>query len=825
MAGTQACKGLQVGRYASCSLGYEFVNGFAQVDELTHHAAADACQLGAGEEEDGLHSGEMTVDVGHVTLVLEIGNVAYTADDGVGTYLGSIVHGESIVGRDADTWLVVVYAAYDVETVFELGKGVLTLVDTYSNDDMVGEGEGTPHNVGMTDGEGIESPRKDGFHLWVLILYDYGYVPAVSEVFFRLVLLDDEVVDDEVLPFHGVFAHIEIEQSHYGIVLLEIYTFEPYVLVDEVAELIGRDFAKTFETGYLHGWSLKTFNRRLPLFVAVAIEGDEVGLGVGVGIVLGLVALDGFFAVSHTEERGLENIDMPLLDEVGEELQEEGNHEQTDVHAIDIGISGHDNLVVAQSVEAVFDVKCRLQEVEFFVLIDNLLGETEGVERFATETEYSLGVDVAALGDATAGAVALGDEDAALLAQVAFGIVEVDAAVAQLAVVHVHLLGTLAGELGDACDGLALLFGILYLLQHGVGSLRCLVEEVVHLGLDEVAHELVETHAAVGRHGGGAEFHLSLALEDGFLDIDSNGRHHAVAYVSEFLVLVVELFDGTGYVFLEGALMGTSLCGVLAVDERVVLLAVLAGVGEGNLYVIALEMDDRVEGIGRHAVSKQVGKSVAGEDAPTIVHDSQTGVEVGIVAKHVFHDGCLEGVAREDGWVGLKPYLCAVLVGGVVGGIALQHATLESYRAHLAITEAGGGEVQAEGIDGLGTYAVEAYALLECFAVVLTPGIEHAHGFYELPLRNAAAIVAHADNTVVGDVNFDAFAGIHLEFIDAVVDDLLEQYIDAVIALRAVAQLSDVHAGSQPYMLHIAEVTYVFVGVCYLFGRCCSDTL
>ena len=64
-----------------------------------------------------------------------------------------------------------------------------------------------------------------------------------------------------------------------------------------------------------------------------------------------------------------------------------------------------------------------MQEVELLVFVHHLLREAETVQRLAAQTEYRLGRHVAALGDTAAGRVAFGDEDAAILLQVAFGIV------------------------------------------------------------------------------------------------------------------------------------------------------------------------------------------------------------------------------------------------------------------------------------------------------------------------------------------------------------------------------------------------------------------
>ena len=94
---------------------------------------------------------------------------------------------------------------------------------------------------------------------------------------------------------------------------------------------------------------------------------------------------------------------MPFLDEVRKELQKEGNHQQPDMHAVHIGIGGHDYLIISESVQAILDIQGRLQKVELLVLIHHLLGESEGVEGFASEREHRLGVHVAALGDTSAG--------------------------------------------------------------------------------------------------------------------------------------------------------------------------------------------------------------------------------------------------------------------------------------------------------------------------------------------------------------------------------------------------------------------------------------
>ena len=50
------------------------------------------------------------------------------------------------------------------------------------------------------------------------------------------------------------------------------------------------------------------------------------------------------------------------------------------MHTIVIGIGSDDDAVVAQSIESVLNVECRLQEVKLLILIDDLLALPVAVE-------------------------------------------------------------------------------------------------------------------------------------------------------------------------------------------------------------------------------------------------------------------------------------------------------------------------------------------------------------------------------------------------------------------------------------------------------------
>ena len=61
------------------------------------------------------------------------------------------------------------------------------------------------------------------------------------------VVFDYEVVDDELLAFGGVVAHVEGEEVADGIFFAEFDLVEAHVGSDEVLELVRRDFTETFE--------------------------------------------------------------------------------------------------------------------------------------------------------------------------------------------------------------------------------------------------------------------------------------------------------------------------------------------------------------------------------------------------------------------------------------------------------------------------------------------------------------------------------------------------------------------------------------------------
>ena len=175
-----------------------------------------------------------------------------------------------------------------------------------------------------------------------------------SLLFLRFILFNHEVVDDEVLSLHRVLAHIEFEESCHGLFLAQSDALKTHILTYEMFEFIGRYLTETLESSDFRVGS-EVSNRFLSLLFVVAIYGNKVALAVSV--ILFLVSLDKAFLVAHTEEWRLQDVYVALLDEVGEELQEEGDHQEADVHTVDIGIGSYDDLVVAQALEALLNIE------------------------------------------------------------------------------------------------------------------------------------------------------------------------------------------------------------------------------------------------------------------------------------------------------------------------------------------------------------------------------------------------------------------------------------------------------------------------------------
>ena len=136
--------------------------------------------------------------------------------------------------------------------------------------------------------------------------------------------------------------------------------------------------------------------------------------------------------------------------------------------------------------------------------------------------------------------------------------------------------------------------------------------------------------------------------------------------------------------------------------------------------------------------------------------------------------------------------------------VLLQLSLLELDALRLPVAKGLRMILEREGVDGFLADAVEADGFLEGLAVVFRARVDDRDAVDQLAERDAAAVVAHAQHAFV-QLDLDLLAVAHREFVDAVVDRLLEQDVDAVLRVRAVAEAADIHAGAEPDVLERAE--------------------
>ena len=389
-----------------------------------------------------------------------------------------------------------------------------------------------------------------------------------------------------------------------------------------------------------------------------------------------------------------------------------------------------------------------------------------------------------------------------------------DAAVTEFTVVKVGLLGALTCQLGHTSHRLALTLALLDLVFQDFSHILMDMKIVVHFLLQEIAHIFIDGFSTIRSHRRTSELDFRLTFKDRFLYIDGNSRHQSVADVA-ILILAVELLDGLGNMLLESTLMSTSLGSMLTIDEGIVFLAILIGMGKGYLNILTLHVDNIIETLIGHIVAQKVLQTMTAEDTATIVHDGETCIQISIVAEHRLHDVIMETVVLEERIVWFKKDESTILILRL-GSIVFQEiTTFENKMAHLAVAERLHLEMGTEGIDRFHTDTVQTDTLLERLAIVLTTGIQHADSLNELSLRNTTAIVADADTQIVLYIDFQTCSSPHLKLIDGVIDHLLQEHINTILRQVTITQTTDVHTRTGTHMLHIAQMADIVICIFY----------
>ena len=216
--------------------------------------------------------------------------------------------------------------------------------------------------------------------------------------------------------------------------------------------------------------------------------------------------------------------------------------------------------------------------------------------------------------------------------------------------------------------------------------------------------------------------------------------------------------------------------------------------------ILVLEVDHRIaDGVIDMLVQKVQEAVRACIDLA--VHDKlEAVVQVGVVPDLLFHVGREESVVLKDIGIRFKVNLGAVLFGRCTFLVVLhQNAAAEFSLLHAAVAETLDDELRGEGVHGFCTHTVQTDRLLESFGIVLTTRVDFRNAVDDLAERNATAVVAYACRVVV-DINFNLLARTHHEFVDGVVDNFLDEHVNAVVRALSVAEFTDVHAGAEADM-------------------------
>ena len=230
-------------------------------------------------------------------------------------------------------------------------------------------------------------------------------------------------------------------------------------------------------------------------------------------------------------------------------------------------------------------------------------------------------------------------------------------------------------------------------------------------------------------------------------------------------------------------------------------------------------MDYGVERIFSEIGFEQVEQAVARYVALAVEENRQPCIEVSVIAQKCDDELIVEPEVAENGVVRGEAHVGSVgLVGGCFAGFVYELPALEACGAHHAVAVTPDFKRVAERIHGLDTHTVEADYLLEGLGIVFCAGV-HLRGYVdEFAQRDAAAVVAHGYGRFFERHAYLAPVA-HAVFVDCIVDYLLEEHVDAVVVIRAVAEFADIHARTQADVLAPIEGLDVVLDIFHgLFG-------
>ena len=552
-------------------------------------------------------------------------------------------------------------------------------------------------------------------------------------------------------------------------------------------------------------------------FLGAERDEDAIELNVVIDVLLTLLALD-------LVKRGLRDEDVTAADELRHLVVEEGQEQSPDVGAVDVGIGHDDDAAVAELLDvegslliAVTDAGAdgRDHGLDLGILEDLVEAGLLDVDQLSADREDRLEAAVTALLGATTCRVTLDDVELGE-GGIALG------AVGQLAGESATGEGALADGLAGLARCLAGTCGGEGLLDDLLGDRRVLIEVIHEPLVDRGVHDTLDL--------GVDQLDLGLGLEAwvGELDAQDGGEALADVVAGEGRILLLQEIVGLGVLVDragERCAQTGEVSAAVRIRNRVREAEDLVGVGVVVLedgvdedFVALAGDDDRLgmeDGAGLAELANELLDAVLVEEglragAVLLVialvgeDDLDAGVEEGEFAETSGETLELESRRdREDLRIGQEgdegSGLLLILEfaedGQRLGCLALSEGhEVDLPLAHDLDLEPGG-----EGVDALGTDAVETARVLVRPLAELTAGMQVGQNEFEgrdlelgMDLNgNASAIIADRDRSIGVNRHLDARAVARQMFVDRVIEHLK----DAVVQTPLIG-IADVHAGA-----------------------------
>ena len=155
-----------------------------------------------------------------------------------------------------------------------------------------------------------------------------------------------------------------------------------------------------------------------------------------------------------------------------------------------------------------------------------------------------------------------------------------------------------------------------------------------------------------------AKLGLSLRLKNRFNYLNADRPNHALANVCRIVVLIEVVAQNSHQGLAEGAMMGTALGGVLAVDKGIVLLALASlRMGKSHFDVFAAQVNNLVHYLTAQVVGQKILEAVLGIILLAVEVNREARIQVDIIPNHPLDVLHLKAVVAKNGRVGRKHHL------------------------------------------------------------------------------------------------------------------------------------------------------------------------